>query len=130
MRWAAGALVFGLWPFRWRSAPHRGGRSIALVGSLAILVTYYLVMTSLEGAALNTPIPSAVAIVAPTCCSTIVGLGLLVRPRASGGGRACRRVRGLEALRRACRAARCGAAARAGEARTRRTSSTATSCGR
>ncbi len=72
------ALVFGLVGFPLAIRSHRGGRSIALVGSLAILVTYYLAMTSLEGAALNTRIPSAVAIWGPNALFGLVGLGLLI----------------------------------------------------
>ncbi|PYN52272.1 MAG: LPS export ABC transporter permease LptG [Candidatus Rokuibacteriota bacterium] len=96
------ALVFGLVAFPLAIRSHRGGRSIALVGSLAILVTYYLVMTSLEGAALNTRIPSAVAIWAPNVLLTIVGLGLLVATAREWRWPAMPGVwRGLEALRRA-----------------------------
>jgi len=72
------ALVFGLVGFPLAIRSHRGGRSIALVGSLAILVTYYIMMTSLEGAALNARIPSAVAIWAPNALFGLVGLGLLI----------------------------------------------------
>ncbi len=72
------ALVFGLVAFPLAIRSHRGGRSIALVGSLVILVTYYLVMTSLEGAALNTRIPSVVAIWAPNVMFGVIGLALLV----------------------------------------------------
>ena len=96
------ALVFGLVAFPLAIRSHRGGRSIALVGSLAILVTYYLVMTSLEGVALNTRIPSAVAIWAPNVLLTIVGLGLLVATAREWRWPAMPGVwRGLEALRRA-----------------------------
>jgi len=72
------ALVFGLVAFPLAIRSHRGGRSIALVGSLVILVTYYLVMTALEGAALRVRIPPAVAIWTPNVLFTAVGLGLLV----------------------------------------------------
>jgi LPS export ABC transporter permease LptG len=72
------ALVFGLVAFPLAIRSHRGGRSIALVGSLAILVTYYLVMTSLEGAALGTRIPPALAIWTPNVVFAVVGLGLLI----------------------------------------------------
>src|SRR2546430_1034633 len=72
------ALVFGLVGFPLAIRSHRGGRSIALVGSLAILVTYYIMMTSLEGAALNARIPSAMAIWAPNALFGLVGLGLLI----------------------------------------------------
>src|SRR6058998_1978461 len=72
------ALVFGLVAFPLAIRSHRGGRSIALVGSLAILVTYYLMMTSLEGAALRVRIPAGVAIWAANVVFGVVGLGLLI----------------------------------------------------
>jgi LPS export ABC transporter permease LptG len=72
------ALVFGLVGFPLAIRSHRGGRSIALVGSLAILVTYYLVMTSLEGAALRARVPAVLAIWAPNALFGTVGLGLLI----------------------------------------------------
>jgi len=72
------ALVFALVAFPLAIRSHRGGRSIALVGSLAILITYYLMMTSLEGAALRTRIPAAVAIWTANAVFGVVGLGLLV----------------------------------------------------
>ena len=78
-RWALplAAFVFGLVAFPLAIRSHRGGRSIALVGSLVILVTYYLVMTSLEGAALRARIPPAVAIWTPNVLFAVIGLGLL-----------------------------------------------------
>ena len=72
------ALVFGLVGFPLAIRSHRGGRSIALVGSLAILVTYYLMMTSLEGAALRARVPAVLAIWAPNALFGTVGLGLLI----------------------------------------------------
>jgi LPS export ABC transporter permease LptG len=72
------ALVFGLVAFPLAIRSHRGGRSIALVGSLAILVTYYLLMTSLEGAALRARIPAIVAIWAPNVLFGVTGLTLLI----------------------------------------------------
>jgi LPS export ABC transporter permease LptG len=72
------ALVFGLVGFPLAIRSHRGGRSIALVGSLAILVTYYLLMTSLEGAALRARLPVVLAIWAPNAVFGTVGLGLLI----------------------------------------------------
>src|SRR3989442_3947814 len=72
------ALVFGLVAFPLAIRSHRGRRSIAPVGSLAVLLTYYLTMTSLEGAALNARISSAVAIWAPNALFGTVGLGLLI----------------------------------------------------
>jgi LPS export ABC transporter permease LptG len=72
------AFVFGLVAFPLAIRSHRGGRSIALVGSLVILVTYYLMMTSLEGAALRARIPAAIAIWAANVVFGVVGLGLLI----------------------------------------------------
>jgi LPS export ABC transporter permease LptG len=72
------ALVFGLIGFPLAVRSHRGGRSIALVGSLAILVTYYLMMTSLEGAALRARLPAAFAIWAPNALFGTAGLALLI----------------------------------------------------
>ena len=75
---------------------HRGGRSIALVGSLAILVAYYLVLTSLEGSALRLRVPAWLAIWAPNMLFTTLGGVLLVAtarewrlpaPRARSGAR-------------------------------------------
>src|SRR5207302_2026118 len=78
---------------------HRGGRSIALVGSLAILVTYYLMMTSLEGAALRARVPAVLAIWAPNALFGTGGLGLLIAtarewrwPAAPAGWRALQAV--------------------------------------
>src|SRR6185295_6236001 len=45
------ALVFALVGLPLAARSHRGGRSIALVGSLVILVSYYLMLTTLEGMA-------------------------------------------------------------------------------
>ena len=45
------ALVFAILGFPLAVRSHRGGRSIALVGSLVILVSYYLLLTTLEGSA-------------------------------------------------------------------------------
>src|SRR5438309_6988333 len=96
------ALVFGLVAFPLAIRSHRGGRSIALVGSLAILVTYYLVMTSLEGAALGTRIPPAVAIWTPNVLFAVIGIGLLVETAVERRWPAMPVVwRALEALRRA-----------------------------
>src|SRR5207245_5354199 len=80
------ALVFGLVGFPLAIRSHRGGRSIALVGSLAILVTYYLKMTSLEGAALRARVPAVLAIWAPNALFGTVGLGLLIATARAGRG--------------------------------------------
>jgi len=71
------ALVFALVAFPLAVRSHRGGRSIALVGSLVILVAYYLVLTSLEGFALRERIPAWTAIWAPNIAFAVIGLTLL-----------------------------------------------------
>jgi lipopolysaccharide export system permease protein len=71
------ALVFAVVAFPLAVRSHRGGRSVAIVGSLAILVAYYLVLTTLEGATLRQRLPAAVAIWAPNVLFGLGGLGLL-----------------------------------------------------
>ncbi len=51
------AVVFAVLGFPLAVRSHRGGRSIALVGSLVILVSYYLLLTTLEGSALRLRLP-------------------------------------------------------------------------
>src|SRR5204863_9929275 len=72
------ALVFALVAFPLAIRSHRGGRSFAFAGSLAILLTYYVVMTSLEGAALRLQIPTGIAIWTPNVLFAILGVGLHV----------------------------------------------------
>jgi LPS export ABC transporter permease LptG len=72
------ALVFALVAFPLAVRSHRGGRSIALVGSLVILVAYYVVLTSLEGPALRTRVPAWLAIWTPNIMFTVIGTALLV----------------------------------------------------
>ncbi|HEU4369941.1 MAG TPA: LPS export ABC transporter permease LptG [Methylomirabilota bacterium] len=67
------ALVFALVAFPLAVRSHRGGRSIALGGSLAILVAYYLVLTSLEGSALRQRVPPWLAVWAPNMLFTAIG---------------------------------------------------------
>jgi LPS export ABC transporter permease LptG/LPS export ABC transporter permease LptF len=67
------ALVFALVAFPLAVRSHRGGRSVALAGSLAILLTYYVVMTSLEGVALRLQIAPWVAIWTPNVLFAGVG---------------------------------------------------------
>jgi len=71
------ALVFALVAFPLAVRSHRGGRSIALVASLAILVAYYVVLTSLEGPALRVRVPAWLAIWAPNILFAILGVVLL-----------------------------------------------------
>ena len=72
------ALVFALVAFPLAIRSHRGGRSIALAGSLAILLAYYMLMTSLEGIALRLYVPPWLAIWAPNAIFAVAGTLLLV----------------------------------------------------
>jgi len=85
------ALVFALVGFPLAVRSHRGGRSIALVGTLGILVSYYLIMTTLEGMALRGVIPAWLAIWTANLLFALLGGGLLLvtarewrAPRMSG----------------------------------------------
>lgn len=71
------ALVFVLLGFPLAVRSPRGGRSVALVGTLVILVAYYLLLTSLEGVALRQRLPVAVAIWAPNAIFGALGAWLL-----------------------------------------------------
>jgi len=98
----AAALVFGLIAFPLAIRSHRGGRSIAFIGSLVILVIYYLLITSLEGFALRGRIPAAVAIWTPNVLFTGAGFGLLVATAREWRWPAVPLLwRGLERVRRA-----------------------------
>ncbi len=72
------ALVFTLVGFPLAVRSHRGGRSVAFVGSLGILLFYYLTMTSLESTALRQRLPVWVAIWTPNALYLLVGSGLLL----------------------------------------------------
>ena len=71
------ALVFALVAFPLAIRSHRGGRSIALVACLAILVSYYLVLTSLENSALRQSLPVWLAIWLPNVLFATIGSALL-----------------------------------------------------
>jgi LPS export ABC transporter permease LptG len=71
------ALVFALLGFPLAVRSHRGGRSIAFIATLVILVFYYLIFTTLEGLALRRRLPPALAIWLPNLVFGGVGLGLL-----------------------------------------------------
>jgi LPS export ABC transporter permease LptG len=71
------ALVFALVAFPLAIRSHRGGRSIALVGSLGILVAYYLVLSSLEGSALRQRLPAWLGIWGPNLLFSAIGGALL-----------------------------------------------------
>lgn len=71
------ALVFALVAFPLAVRSHRGGRVVALAGSLVILLAYYFVLTALENAALRESLPAAVAIWTPNALFATVGTTLL-----------------------------------------------------
>jgi lipopolysaccharide export system permease protein len=71
------ALVFALVGFPLAARSHRGGRSIALVGTLAILVSYYLTLTTLEGMAIRGAVFPWLAIWAPNAMFAAAGAALL-----------------------------------------------------
>jgi len=71
------ALVFALVGFPLAVRSHRGGRSVALVGTLGILVAYYLIMSSLEGVALTRRLPAWAAVWTPNALFGGLGVALL-----------------------------------------------------
>ena len=71
------AVVFLLVGFPLEIRARRGSRSLALVGSLVIVVTYYLLLTTLEDLALARRLRPAVAIWIPNVLFGVVGLVLL-----------------------------------------------------
>ncbi|HUG37616.1 MAG TPA: LPS export ABC transporter permease LptF, partial [Candidatus Limnocylindrales bacterium] len=77
------ALVFVLVGFPLAIRSPRGGRAVALATSLAIVVSYYLLLTSLEGLAMSRRLPVATAIWVPNALFALVGL-LLMRTVTAG----------------------------------------------
>jgi LPS export ABC transporter permease LptF/LPS export ABC transporter permease LptG len=71
------AVVFVMVGFPLGIGSHRGGRAVALGTSLAIVVSYYLLLTSLEGLALSRRIPPFIGIWTPTLLFCAVGVVLL-----------------------------------------------------
>lgn len=71
------ALVFALLGFPLAVRSHRGGRSIALVATLAIIVTYYLLLASLESIALRGRLPVWLGIWLPNALFATAG-GILL----------------------------------------------------
>ena len=72
------ALVFAVLGFPLAVRSPRGGRSLALMGSLVILVSYYLLLTVLEGSALRLRMPAWVAIWGPNALFGGAGLAAFV----------------------------------------------------
>jgi LPS export ABC transporter permease LptG len=100
------ALIFALVGFPLAVRSHRGGRSVALVGSLVILVCYYVLMTSFEGIALRMQMPPWIAIWTPNIVFAAIGAGLLAATAAEW------RLAGLHLFWRVLHAARRAAPAR------------------
>ncbi len=71
------ALVFVLVGFPLGVRSHRGGRAVALASSFGIVVSYYIVFTSLEGMALRGRLPAGVAVWIPNALFFMIGLALL-----------------------------------------------------
>jgi LPS export ABC transporter permease LptG/LPS export ABC transporter permease LptF len=73
----AAALVFVLVGFPLGVRSYRGGRAAALASSFAVVLSYYILSTSLEGPALNGRLPPGLAIWLPDLLFGLLGLGLL-----------------------------------------------------
>ncbi|HXG03840.1 MAG TPA: LPS export ABC transporter permease LptG [Candidatus Binatia bacterium] len=71
------APVFALLGFPLAVRSHRGGRSVALVGTLAIVVAYYLILTALEGLGLRGLAPVWLTIWAPNLLFGGLGAALM-----------------------------------------------------
>jgi lipopolysaccharide export system permease protein len=74
----AAALIFALFGFPLAVRSHRGGRSVALVGTLVVVVAYYLVLSSLEGVAQRGRLPAWLAVWTPNLAFGAAGVVLLV----------------------------------------------------
>src|SRR5262249_11259679 len=71
------ALIFVLLGFPLAVRSHRGGRSVAMVGTLGILVSYYLILTTLEGMAIRERVPGWVGLWMPNIRFGAIGAALL-----------------------------------------------------
>ncbi|MFI5374546.1 MAG: LPS export ABC transporter permease LptG [Candidatus Rokuibacteriota bacterium] len=71
------ALVFTLVGFPLGIRSHRGGRAVALGLSFAIVVSYYILYTSMEGFALRGRLPAGIAVWIPNVLLALVGLAML-----------------------------------------------------
>ena len=75
--------MFTLVGFPLGSRTHRGGRAVALALSFGIVVSYYILYTSMEGFALRGRLPAGLAVWVPNAILALVGLAML---RASVAG--------------------------------------------
>ena len=71
------ALVFTLVGFPLGIRSHRGGRAVALASSFAIVVSYYVLYTAMEGVALRQRLPAGLAVWLPNALFCLIGLALL-----------------------------------------------------
>ena len=71
------AVVFVLVGFPLGVRSHRGGRAVAITSSFAIVISYYILSTALEGPALGGRLPVALAIWLPNALFLAIGLALL-----------------------------------------------------
>ncbi len=71
------ALVFVAVGFPLGIRSRRSGRAVALAGSLTVLISYYFLLTSLEGIAIDRRMPAWVAMWAPNILGALVGGAML-----------------------------------------------------
>ena len=71
------ALVFTLVGFPLGIRSHRGGRAVALGLSFGIVVSYYILYTSMEGIALRGRLPAGIAVWIPNAILALVGAAML-----------------------------------------------------
>ena len=71
------AVVFVLVGFPLGIRSHRGGRAVAITSSFAIVISYYILSTALEGPALGGRLPVWLAIWLPNAIFVVIGLALL-----------------------------------------------------
>jgi LPS export ABC transporter permease LptF/LPS export ABC transporter permease LptG len=77
------ALVFTLMAFPLGIRSHRGGRAVALGFSFGIVVSYYILYSSMEGFALRGRMPAGIAVWVPNAMLALVG-GTLLRASVVG----------------------------------------------
>jgi LPS export ABC transporter permease LptF/LPS export ABC transporter permease LptG len=71
------ALMFTLVGFPLGIRTHRGGRAVALALSFGIVVSYYILYTSMEGFALRGRLPAGIAVWIPNAILAVVGVAML-----------------------------------------------------